>query len=166
MDFLGWFLGFLWIGPLLAMGFAYMIVYYLPLIITFFAFIGTMLFLMFYITIKILIKRFFCNNSERNTKIITISNMILNVIKTFVSAGSYLLLFCSMIWLGVKFEPSGIIFPILIITFIQLILIIILKVIKKLNAIYFIIFLLIEPYIFLYVLVGNYYSRGLLFQGI
>jgi hypothetical protein len=166
MDFFGWFLGFLWIGPLLAMGFAYSIVYYLPLIIAFFAFIGTMLFLMFYIIIKILIKRFFYNNSERNIKIITISDMILNVIKIFVSVGSYLLLFGSMIWLGVKFEPSGIILPILIIIFIQLILIIILKLTKRLNVIYFIIFLLIEPYVFLYVLVGNYYFSGLLFQGI
>jgi hypothetical protein len=89
--------------------------------------------------------------------------MILNIIKAFVSAGSYLLLFGSMVWLGMKFESSGVILPILIIIFIQLILVIALKLAKRLNAIYFTVFLLIEPYLFLYILIGDYYSKGLLF---
>jgi hypothetical protein len=161
MDILG-LLGLFWIGPLLAMGFAYAIVYYLPLIIAFFAFIGTMAFLMFYVIIKILIKNVFCKASEINTKIITITNMILNVIKIFLSAGSYLLLFGNMIWLGIKFGPSYIILPVVIIIFIQLILISILKVSKRLSDIYLTVFLLVEPYLFLYVLIGAYYSKGLL----
>jgi hypothetical protein len=162
MESLGWLLGFLWISPLLAMGFAYVIVHYLPLIIAFFAFIGTVVFLLFYIIIKILIKNIFSKNSERGAKIIDIANMILNIIKIFISVGSYLLLFGYMIWLGINFTPSGIILPILAILFIQLILTLILKFAKKLNDIYLAIFLLIEPYLFLYVLIGSYYSRGLL----
>jgi hypothetical protein len=159
-------LGLLWIGPLLAMGFAYIIAYYLPFIIAFFACIGTIAFLMFYTIIKLLIKNIFCGISGRNTKIITITSIILNVIKIFISAGSYLLLFGYMIWLGMEFEPSGIAVPIVIILCIQVILTIGLKIAKKLNDIYFTIFLLIEPYLFLYVLIGAYYSKGLLFQGI
>jgi hypothetical protein len=165
MDLFG-VLGLLWIGSLLAMGFAYVIVYYLPIIIVIFAFIGTMVFLLFYIIIKILLKNVLCNVSERNTKIIAVTNMVFNIIKIFLSAGSYLLLFGYMIWMGIKFGPSGITVPVLLIIFIQLILVIFLKISKRLNDIYFTIFLLIEPYLFLYVLIGVYYSKGLLFQGI
>ncbi|MDR1411803.1 MAG: hypothetical protein LBI91_06335 [Spirochaetaceae bacterium] len=166
MELSGWFLGFLWIGSLFTMGFAYLLVHYLPIIITFFAFIGTMLFLMVYIIIKMVMEKVFCENSERNTKILAVSTLILNVIKIFISIGSYLLLIGYTIWLGLKFEPSGTILPIAAVIFIQLILVIILKLGKRLNDVYFTVFLLVEPYLFLYVLLGDYYSRGLLFQGI
>jgi hypothetical protein len=111
-------------------------------------------------------EKVFCENSERNTKILAVSTLILNVIKIFISIGSYLLLIGYTIWLGLKFEPSGTILPIAAVIFIQLILVIILKLGKRLNDVYFTVFLLVEPYLFLYVLLGDYYSRGLLFQGI
>jgi hypothetical protein len=156
-------LGLLWIGPLLAMGFAYAVAYYLPFIIVFFASIGTVVFSMFYIIIKILIKNVFCKISGITAKIVTIINIILNVVKIFLSVGSYLLLFGCMIWLGIEIGPSGMVLPILVILFVQLISAVILKRAKKLNDIYLTVFLLIEPYLFLYVLIGAYYSRGLLF---
>jgi hypothetical protein len=156
-------LGLLWIGPLLAMGFAYAAAYYLPFIIVFFASIGTVVFSMFYIIIKILIKNVFCKISGITAKIVTIITIILNVVKIFLSVGSYLLLFGCMIWLGIEIGPSGMVLPILVILFVQLLSAVILKRAKKLNDIYLTVFLLIEPYLFLYVLIGAYYSRGLLF---
>jgi hypothetical protein len=157
------FLGLLWIGPLLAMGFAYAVIHYLPFIIVFFAFIGTIAFSMFYIVIKIIIKHVFNKPSDIHTKIVTITNLILNVIKIFLSAGSYLLLFGCMIWLGMDIGPSGTTLPILVVLFIQLLLVIFLNTAKRLNDIYLTLFLLIEPYLFLYIVIGAYYARGLLF---
>jgi hypothetical protein len=162
MDLGGLVLGLLWIGSLFALGFAHTIVYYLPLVIAVFAFFGVMLFLMFYCIIKIVVKKIFCANSERDIRIIGFSNAVLNVIKAFVSAGSYLLLFGVIVWLGIQFEPSALILPIVVILLIQLIAAVVLKRMGKLNAVCFTLFLLIEPYLLLYILIGDYYSRGLL----
>jgi hypothetical protein len=129
---------------------------YWPILIAFGLFIGTISFLIIYIIIKLILKHYYL---KINKNIILITEVLLNIIKISISVVSYLALFGIMIWLTIKFEPMKINTVILISIILQVILLITMKIIKKMNDVYFTIFCLIEPYLFLYMIIWWCFSK-------
>ena len=129
---------------------------YLPFVIAFFAFIGVVNFIIISLAVKHIIKKVFTKEEDkRKIEDFKKADIILKII---ISAGCYLLMFICILWQVNKYGMLNIIYLVSLLFISQFILVIVLKCIKRLNTLYLNIFLLIEPFVYIYWLLRSYYN--------